>query len=72
MTKVLYKKSNETRTAIITEGTYFCKGQFVVRFYYKGYPDFEWKRGAHGMSCDLCDMFEQAKRKANYYVSKNW
>lgn len=45
-------------------------GKFTVHFYYDGFQDFEWKRGSDGVACDLCDTYEQACRKARYYVRK--
>jgi hypothetical protein len=67
----LYATKAEHRSAIVKKGSYFCEGKYVVDFYYDNASDFEWKRGAHGMSCDICDTFEQAKRKANNYVKKD-
>lgn len=68
--KKLFVVKNGKRMAQIRK-TNIMKG-FVVDFYYDGYPDYEWKRGSHGISCDICDTIEQAKRKANYYVSKEY
>lgn len=58
------------RMAIIRKGSYFTADKWVVDFYWNGYVDFEWKRGANGVACDICDTLESAKRKARYYVSK--
>ena len=69
--RYVLKLEDEHRTAIISEGTAFCKGKYVVDFYYDGAPDFEWKRGAHGMACEICNTLNQAKSKAEYYVLKD-
>ena len=67
--KPLFVLKGEHRMAQIRMGAYLVKGKYVVDFYYDGHPDFEWKKGAHGMSCDICDTLEQAKRKARRYVN---
>ncbi len=43
---------------------------YSVFFYYDGYPDYEWKRGSNGVSCDICDTLKQALNKARYYLNK--
>lgn len=66
---------NGKRKAIITKKSEYTivseKYSYVVNFYYDGFPDYEWKRGAHGIACDLCETLGQAKRKAKYYISKD-
>lgn len=69
--KRLYAVRGTHREAMVRKGTYLCEGKFVVDFYYDGLPDHEWKRGSHGISCDICDTLDQAKRKADYYVGKD-
>ena len=69
--KRLYVVKNTHRSAMVREGDYFCKGKYVVDFFYDGLSDYDWKKGSHGIACDICDTFEQAKRKANYYVNKD-
>lgn len=68
---MIIKYNSIHRTAIVRESKGITLQPYVVDFYYDGYPDFEWKRGSHGMSCDLCDTLEQAKRKANNYIKKD-
>lgn len=68
MKDIVLKKGH--RRAEIKEGMYFTSGQYVVSFYYDGFPDFEWKSGSHGIACDICDTVEQAIRKAKYYLKK--
>lgn len=71
MAKELFRTTGTHRTAIVKEGTYLCEGQFVVNFYYDNYCDYEWKKGSHGIACDICKTLEEAKRKARYYVKKD-
>lgn len=59
------------RMARVSEGTYFNKGKYIVSFYYDGYPDYEWKRGSHGIACTICDTLAQAKRISKYYIQKD-
>lgn len=44
---------------------------FVIFFYYDGWSDFEWKRGAGGMNCTICKTQRQAERIARYYINKD-
>lgn len=67
----LYVTKGTHRSAIVKKAPSTVTEDYVVYFYYDNEADFEWKRGAHGMNCDLCDTIEQAKRKANYYVNKD-
>lgn len=67
----LFVIKSEHRTAEIKKGVAHCEGQYVVYFYYDGLCDYEWKRGAHGTNCEICDTLEQAKRKAKYYIDKD-
>lgn len=69
MAKRLARYEKGHRVAIVREGTYMCVGKVVVDFYYDGYPDYEWKKGSHGIACEICDTLEQARRKARYYVN---
>lgn len=69
MAKRLARYEKGHRVAIVREGTYMSIGKVVVDFYYDGYPDFEWKKGSHGIACEICDSLEQARRKARYYVN---
>ena len=66
----LYVVKNGSKMARVRAGDYFTKGKFVVDFFYDGLPDYEWKKGSHGIASDICETMEQAKRKANYYVRK--
>lgn len=68
---IFYSAKNIHRKAVVKDGKYFCEGKYVVSFYYDGFPDYEWKKGSHGVACDICDTLEQAKRKADYYVKKD-
>lgn len=68
MNDKLYSKKGTHRYAYVHEGEYFCKGKYVVEFLYDGFPDFEWKKGAHGMSCDICDTLKSAKGKVRRYI----
>ena len=58
------------RMAIVRDAVGIVTEPYMVSFYYDGLPDFEWKRGSHGIACDLCDTLEQAMRKAKYYLKK--
>lgn len=69
MAKRLARYEKGHRVAIVREGTYMSIGKVVVDFYYDGYPDYEWKKGSHGIACEICDTLEQARRKARYYVN---
>ena len=69
---ILFEIRSRDRHAIVKRGSHFCDGKYVVYFYYGGYADHEWKKGSHGIACDVCDTLEQAKRKANYYVAKDY
>lgn len=69
MAKRLARYEKGHRVAIVREGTYMSIGKVVVDFYYDGYPDYEWKKGSHGIACEICDSLEQARRKARYYVN---
>ena len=72
--KAIKTYENGKKRAVITKRNDLAmmpkKYNYVVSFYYEGFPDYEWKRGSHGISCDLCETLEQAKRKAKYYISK--
>jgi hypothetical protein len=57
---------NGKRKAVITE----TRHGITVFFYYDGYADKEWKKGSHGMACDVCKTLSQAKGKAKRYVQK--
>ena len=46
-------------------------GRYYIVFKYDGYFDREWKRGAHGMFCDICDTLPQAKAKGKRYINQN-
>lgn len=56
--------------AIVQDTAGIATEPYTVSFYYDGFPDFEWKRGSHGIACDLCNTIEQAMRKAKYYLKK--
>ena len=57
---------NGKRKAVIKETRF----GYSIFFYYDGFSDKEWKRGAYGMACDNCDTLAKAKAKAKRYVSK--
>lgn len=45
-------------------------GRYYISFLYDGDYDYEWKKGAHGMFCDICNTLQQAKGKAKRYINK--
>ena len=54
----------------IVEGTDFCKGEYVLTFYYNDERDYEWKRGAGGMCTTICKTLDQAKATARRYLER--
>lgn len=42
---------------------------YMVFFFMNDY-DYEWKKGSHGMYCDVCDTLTSAKAKAKRYINK--
>ena len=67
-TKKLAEFKNGNRLAIVKTSS--ISNDYDVWFYYDGMPDYEWKKGSHGIAMDICKTLEQAKKKAKYYVNK--
>lgn len=66
----LYVKKGTHRTAEVKTNP-LGENEYIVYFYYDNARDYEWKKGAAGLPCDICKTMEQAKRKANNYVKKD-
>lgn len=76
MKEIKRYNGTEHRVAVITDNTdhpiLHDRYPFAVYFYYDGMCDYEWKRGSHGIACDLCETLEQATGKARRYVKKDF
>lgn len=68
--KVICKFEGIYRKAIIK--TSAINDSFTVWFYFNGYQDYEWKRGANGIAMDSCKTLDQAKGKAKRYIEKDY
>mgnify|MGYP007101837774 CR=1 FL=1 len=65
MSILTYEKNH--RKAIISK---MDDGRYYIIFKYDGYLDYEWKKGSHGVYCDVCDTLQSAKGKARRYINK--
>lgn len=68
-TKVLKTLEKGHRKAIVKTSAIDPNG-YTVWFYFDGWADYEWKRGAGGIAMDNCDTLQQAIGKARRYVNQ--